>query len=109
MFGLAFQGLRGRRSPFAGAFVALAIAAALVMACGTLLQAGLSAQSPVERYAGAPIVVAGDQNARINVGTGNEDTVPLYERVRIPAALESKLRAIPGVRAAIADLAVPAA
>src|SRR5690348_6062774 len=109
MLRVAFQGLRGRKGPFVGAFVALAIAAALVMACGTLLQAGLSSKSPVERYAGAPIVVSGDQNAQINVGTDNEDSVPLYERVRIPATLAAKLRALPGVRAAIADIGVTAA
>src|SRR5690242_12251158 len=109
MLRLALQGLHGRKGPFAGAFVALAIAAALVMACATLLQAGLNAKSPVERYAGAPIVVSGDQKEHVNVGTDNEDSVPLYERVRIPAALEQQLRALPGVRAAVADLSVPAA
>src|SRR5436190_5502806 len=109
MLRLALQGLHGRKGPFAGAFVALAIAAALVMACATLLQAGLRSTSPVERYAGAPIVVSGDQNAHINVGRDNEDSVPLQERVRVPASLEAKLRALPGVRTAIADLAVPAA
>src|SRR4051794_1466397 len=109
MFALAIQGLRGRKAPFAGAFVALALAAALVMACGSLLQAGLESKSPVERYSGAPIVVAGDQNERINVGTQNEDTVPLYERVRVPASLASELAAIPGVRSAVADIAAPAA
>ena len=45
MLRLALQGLRGRKGPFAGAFVALAVAAALVMACGTLLQAGLQADA----------------------------------------------------------------
>ena len=39
MLRVAFQGLRGRKGPFVGAFLALAVAAALVMACGTLLQA----------------------------------------------------------------------
>src|SRR3954452_23647603 len=108
MFAIAIQGLRGRKGPFAGAFIALAVAAALVMACGSLLQAGLGSKSPVERYSGAAIVVAGDKNERINVGTENEDSVPLYERVRVPARLASELAALPGVRAAVADGAVPA-
>src|SRR4051812_6815988 len=109
MFAIAIQGLRGRKGPFAGAFIALAVAAALVMACGSLMQAGLEAKSAVERYSGAAIVVAGDQNEHINVGSENEDTVPLYERVRVPATLASELAAIPGVQSAVADLAAPAA
>src|SRR4051812_13189466 len=109
MFAIAIQGLRGRKGPFAGAFIALAVAAALVMACGSLMQAGLEAKSAVERYSGAAIVVAGDQNEHINVGGENEDTVPLYERVRVPATLASELAAIPGVQSAVADLAAPAA
>src|SRR3954471_21542013 len=79
------------------------------MACGSLLQAGLQSKSPAERYSGAAIVVAGDQNEHINVGGENEDTVPLYERVRVPATLASELAAIPGVQSAVADLAAPAA
>src|SRR3954468_10702908 len=108
MFSIALQGLRGRKGPFAGAFIALAVAAALVMACGSVLQAGLESKSPVERYSGAAVVVAGDQNERINVGTDSEDRVPLYERVRVPARLASELAALPGVRSAVADVAVPA-
>jgi putative ABC transport system permease protein len=108
MWRVAFQGLRGRKGPFIGAFVALAIAAALVMACGTLLQAGVQSTSPVERYAGAPIVVAADQNATVNAGTQGQDRVPLFERARVPSALAARLAAVPGVRAAIPDVAIPA-
>jgi putative ABC transport system permease protein len=107
MFALALQGLRGRKGPFVGAFIALMVAAALVAACAALLQAGLESSTPVERYAAAPIVVSGDQKAHINVGTDNEDSVPLYERVRIPAYLEPELRKVAGVRAAVADHGAP--
>src|SRR3954469_9911451 len=109
MFSIAIQGLRGRKGPFAGAFIALAVAAALVMACASLMQAGIESKAPVERYNGAAVVVAGDQNERINVGTDNEDSVPLYERVRIPQSLASELARVPGVRSAVPDLSVPAA
>src|SRR3954452_15735157 len=108
MLRLAFQGLRGRKGPFAGAFVALAVAAALVMACGTLLQAGLQSDAPVERYAGAPIVVAGVQKATIGAGTESEDSVPLYERAHVTASLVQRLQAVAGVEAAIADVSTPA-
>jgi putative ABC transport system permease protein len=108
MLSVALQGLRGRKAPFVGAFVALAVAAALVMACGTLLQAGLTSKPPVERYAGAPLVVSGAQSTRINVGTNSEDSVPLYERVRVPSSLGPRLATVPGVGRAIADVSVPA-
>src|SRR4051794_33590877 len=108
MLSVALQGLRGRKGPFAGAFIALAVAAALVMACGTLLQAGVRSTPPVERYAGAPIVVGGIQKARVNVGSQNEDSVALFERARVPASLVAHIAAVPGVRRAIADISVPA-
>jgi putative ABC transport system permease protein len=108
MLRTAFHGMRGRKGPFAGAFVALAIAAALVTACGTLLEAGLRSDPPVERYAGAPLVIAGSQQLTINPGTQNQDSVSLLERVRVPAALVPRLAAVPGVRAAIADVSAPA-
>ncbi len=105
MLRIALQGLRGRKGPFAGAFVALAVAAALVMACVTLTEAGLRAAPAVERYTGTPIVVSGVQELK----TGEDaDPVPLLERARIPAALVPRLAAVPGVRAAIADLSAPA-
>src|SRR3954451_24192151 len=107
MLSVALQGLRGRKGPFAGAFIALAVAAALVMACGTLLQAGVRSTPPVERYAGAPIVVTGVQKARVNVGSQNADSGPLFERARIPPPLVAHITAVPGVRGAIADISVP--
>jgi putative ABC transport system permease protein len=105
---IALQGLRGRKGPFAGAFVALAIAAALVMACGSLLQAGLQSAVPVERYSAAPIVVAARQQAQVGVGTQNEDSVALFERARIDAALVARVAAVPGVAHALADVSAPA-
>ena len=91
MLRLAFQGLRGRKGPFAGAFVALAVAAALVMACGV----AAPGRPPVARRRSsatpaAAIVLTGDQKARINVGTQNEDSVSLYERARVDAALAQR-------------------
>src|SRR3954468_6344887 len=106
MLSVALQGLRGRKGPFVGAFIALAIAAALVMACGTLLQAGLTDKPPVERYAGAPLVVSGEQSTRVDVGKASEGSAPLYERVRLPAALAPRLARVQGVANAIADVSV---
>src|SRR5204862_6173212 len=78
------------------------MSAVLVMAGGMLLQAALQTHPPVERYAAATAVIAGDQK------TGSDHDVDLTERVRIEASLTSRLESVPGVRAAIADVGVPA-
>ena len=61
MLRLALLGLRGRRSVVAGAAVALFFAAVLVTACGVLLASGVHSTPTPERYAGAPVIVAGKQ------------------------------------------------
>src|SRR5262249_8049251 len=57
---------------------------------------------PVERYAGAAAVVTGHQVV------GKEDHVVLGERARVDSSLAARLAAVPGVRAAIADVSAPA-
>jgi putative ABC transport system permease protein len=49
MFFLALSTLRFRKSGFAGAFIALFFASALVGACGILLETGLGGGIPAER------------------------------------------------------------
>ena len=105
---LALQGIRNRKGPFTGAFVALVAASALVMACATLLASGMRDQAPIERYAGTPVVVAADQYVKTEVGTENQENVLLAERARVDATLIAKLERVPGVRAAIADDSTPA-
>ena len=102
MLRLAILSARGRLSTFAGALVALFAAAVLVMAGGMMLEAALRSHPPVERYAAAAAVVTGQQI----VGTDHD--VPLDQRVRVSSALSARLAAIPGVRAAIDDVSVPA-
>ncbi|WP_018349619.1 FtsX-like permease family protein [Longispora albida] len=107
MFGLAVQTLRFRLAGFAGAFLALLCAAALVAACGLLLQTGLTGGLPAERYTGMTLV-GGDQEVHHNTGKKIKSK-PLTERVRIPASVGEKLRGTPGVRSVVADLTFPAA
>ena len=102
VLGLALHSARTRPGTFAGALLAFAMSAVLVMAGGMLLQAALETHAPVARYAAATAVVAGDQK------TGSDHDVDLEERVRVPASLVAKLAEVPGVRAAIADVGVPA-
>ncbi|MFD0275808.1 ABC transporter permease [Kitasatospora sp. NPDC127111] len=116
LFSYALQSLRTRRSGFVGAFCALFFAALTVAACGTLLETGLRGEIRTERYAGAPLVVAGDQQVHQTTvkdkGNGKtktkEKAKPLAERVWLPAALAGRIAAVPGVRAAVPELTFPA-
>ena len=102
MLRLALLSARGRLGTFTGAFVALFASAALMMAGAMPFEAALRTQPPVERYDAAAAVVTGHQVV------GTEDKVPLGERARIDSALAARLAAVPGVRAAIADVSAPA-
>src|SRR3954454_2590112 len=101
MLRLAILTPRKRLGPFAGAFLALAGSAVLVMAGGMLLESALRTHPPVTRYAAAAAVVTGHQDV------GPDHDVILGEPVRISSALAPRLAAVPGVRAAIADDAIP--
>jgi putative ABC transport system permease protein len=102
MFGLAILSARGRLGTFAGALVALFAAAVLSMAWGMQLESMLRTHPPVQRYAGAAAVVTGQQSV------GPDHDVALMQRARVSSGLAGRLAALPGVRAAIGDLSVPA-
>src|SRR3954467_14125674 len=113
MLRLALLGLRGRRSAFAGAAVALLCAAVLVSACGVLLASGVRTTPTAERYAGAPVVVAGQQTIRHRVSKYDSENVLLPERVRLSSALAGRLPppprgppAGPGARRVVQDVSV---
>jgi putative ABC transport system permease protein len=103
MLRLTFVSARGRLGTFAGALVALTASAVFAMAGGMNLEAALRTHPPVERYAAAQVVVTGQQI------TGSDHDVVLGERARVSSSLTARLAAIPGVRAAIGDVSVPAA
>ncbi|GAA2632860.1 ABC transporter permease [Actinomadura fulvescens] len=92
-------------------FVALVFAAALVGACGVLLESALRAHAPVDRYEAAAAVVTGEQSVSVRqkrAGSEPETQIrPLTERARVPVAAAERLRAVPGVRAVIADVSFP--
>src|SRR5438477_13003715 len=102
MLRLAILSARGRIGTFTGAFVALFASAVLVMAGSMMLETALRAHPPVERYAGTAAVVTGQENV------GKDHDVPLGERARVSSALAARLAAVPGIRAAIGDVSVPA-
>src|SRR6201984_1963794 len=102
MLRLAVLSARGRLGAFTGALIAPFAAAVLSMAWGMQLESILHTHPPVERYAGATAVVTGQQKA------GVDHDVLLGERARASSALIARLDAVPGVRAAIGDVSVPA-
>ncbi|MGV9266514.1 ABC transporter permease [Kitasatospora sp. NPDC003701] len=111
MLSFALATLRHRKAGFAGAFVALFCAAALVCGCGTLLATGLLGSVQPERYAAAPIVVAGDQNVHHveNKGKGKvkEKAKPIADHAWVPAALAERIKALPSVREVATEVTFP--
>src|SRR3954453_18608776 len=101
MLRLALLSGRGRLGTFHRALVALMAASVLTTAWGMQLESVLRGHPPVERYAGAAAVVAGQQIV------GADHDVPLTGRATGTAALAAALAAVPGVRAAIGDVSVP--
>jgi putative ABC transport system permease protein len=102
MLRLAILTARSRPGTFAGALLAFFAAGILAMAGGMLLEAALRTHPPVERYAASAAVVTGQQIV------GADHDVVLAERARVSASLAARLAAVPGVRAAVGDVSVPA-
>ncbi|ADB32293.1 protein of unknown function DUF214 [Kribbella flavida DSM 17836] len=99
MFSFAWSTLRTRWTGFAGAFIALFCGAALISACGLLLQSGLLAGISPERYAGASVMVAANQKLAVAESPDTEfgDHVPLA------ANRLGEIAAVPGVAQAVPD------
>ncbi|MEV5510906.1 FtsX-like permease family protein [Streptomyces orinoci] len=101
---LARRSLRHRIGAFTATFLALVIGAVIVMACGGLMETGIRSTVPPQRLTGADLVVAGDQTYRIHQpGKKHSKEVYLSERAQLPAELTDRIRAVPGVRTAIAE------
>ncbi|MFV5992622.1 FtsX-like permease family protein [Streptomyces sp. NPDC056231] len=105
--GLARAAVRFKPSSFVGTFVALLMSAAIVSACGVLLETGVRASVPAERYAKAPVLVAADQQAHLRTGSGegaSDQTTPFPDIARLPESLVRKAAAVPGAATAIGDV-----
>ncbi|TRO69573.1 ABC transporter permease [Streptomyces sp. IB201691-2A2] len=108
--GLARAAVRFKPAAFVGTFVALAMAAFIVSACGILLETGLRASVPPVRYAGAPVVAAADQRAHLVTGHGDnreDDAVPVPDRAWLDNSLVAKAGSVTGARAAVPDVTFP--
>ncbi|GAA2160896.1 FtsX-like permease family protein [Actinomadura napierensis] len=111
MLRIVLSTLRHRKAGFAGAFVALLCAAALVCACGVLLDTGLRGSVAPERYAGAPVVVTGDQfvhQRKIKKkGKVKHKAKAIAERAWLPAPVADRVRAA-GAHDVVTEVTFPA-
>ncbi|OXM64899.1 ABC transporter permease [Amycolatopsis vastitatis] len=104
---LAWQTIRTRLGGFAGAFIAILCGTALVAACGVLMESGLRAGVPTQRYAAAAVVVGGAQTVR-PPGADALSFEQVGEQPTVPAALAGRIASVPGVRSAVAEQSFPA-
>lgn len=112
MLWIVVSTLRHRKAGFAGAFVALLCAAALVCACGVLLDTGLRGSIAPERYAGSPVVVTGDQFVHKTIvkkkGKRKHKAKAIAERAWLPASVADKVRSARGVHDVVTEVSFPA-
>lgn len=104
---LASRAARMHRKAWAAVFAALALTSLLLGSFGLALASAGLGHARVERYAGADLVVTGDQSTRFTAKPWGSDpetaTAGLTERVRVPQAALKAVREVHGVRAAVAD------
>ncbi|MDR6974844.1 putative ABC transport system permease protein [Streptomyces sp. 3330] len=94
MLSVAWHTLRARWAAFVGSFVALALGVALLTVMGQALAASLDAPARApERFAAAPVVVAGQDTLRVATATG-ERTKRLDRPRPVPAGTVAALRAL---------------
>ncbi|MER6028067.1 ABC transporter permease [Streptomyces sp. NPDC001851] len=111
MLRYALRTLRARKAGFLGAFLALMCAAALITACGTLLDTGLRGTIRTERYAAAPVVVSGDQYVHQTTVKHKKGRTkvkhkakPIAERAWLPEGLRTRISQVPGVARVVPEL-----
>lgn len=111
MVRIAWSTLRRRPTQLIATFLALWCAVVMLAACCALFASALRYHGPVARYAAAPVLVASTQVSYVS-GSGDNretDSLPLAERTQLPASLAGTIATLPGVRAAVSDVAIPAA
>ncbi len=102
MFDIAWSTIRHRKGGFVAAFVALFLGSAVITACGILLVSGLASGVEPQRYAGADVVVGGEQSKDVP-----EDFDPVHpERAGLPATVTDRIAEVPGVRSAVGERTV---
>jgi putative ABC transport system permease protein len=90
-------------------FAALLYGAAVLTACGVLLESALRYHGVPQHYAAATVVVAAT-DLTVAQGSGEDlsvDSYPLPEGGRVSAGVAQRIAAVPGVRRVVPDVAVP--
>ena len=96
MLRMALASLRTRKGAALGGVVALFFAAAMVCACGVLLETGLRGTIEPGRFAGTPVVVTGDQQIHWVTTNGKVKSKDLTERAWLPDSVGSRLGSVHG-------------
>ncbi|GAA2065504.1 ABC transporter permease [Streptomyces albiaxialis] len=104
---LAARSARAHRRAWRAVFAALALTSVLLGAFALAVGSTALGHPRVERYAAAPLVVAGDQNTRYTAKPWGSDPetvrAALTGPVRVPARALDVVRTVPGVREAVPD------
>ena len=93
----------------AATFAALLYGAAVLTACGVLLESALRYHGVPQHYGASTVVVAAPE-LTIAQGSGQDlsvDSYPLPEEGRVSTSLARRIAAVPGVRRVVADVTVP--
>ncbi|WP_419996229.1 FtsX-like permease family protein [Streptomyces boninensis] len=108
---LAARSLRVHRRAWAAVFAALVLTSFVLGGFALAIGSAALGHARVERYAAAPLVVAGDQSTRFTAkpwgSEPNTEEVALTERVRLPRAAVGVVAGVEGVRKAVPDDSVP--
>ena len=106
VFKLVRMTLRERKAGLVGAFVALVGASMLITAFGILLQSGLGSGVAAQRYAGADVVVGGEEDFKATAG--KTKSKPLAQPAPLKSDVVEEIAGVAGVRRAIPDVTFPA-
>lgn len=90
-------------------FTALLYGAAVLTACGVLLESALRYHGVPRHYGAAAVVVAATELTTVQ-GSGEDlsaDSNPLPEGGRVSTGLTRRITALPGIRRVVADVTVP--
>ncbi|MET0234437.1 MAG: FtsX-like permease family protein [Kibdelosporangium sp.] len=113
MLRLTLRTLRYRKGGFVATFIALFFGAAIVMACGGLMETGIRTAIPPQRLAGADAVVVADRSfeqAKRNPADEEEDSESsvLPEQVPLETSALGKIKNVPGVAQVVPDFSFQA-
>jgi putative ABC transport system permease protein len=106
-FRLALASLRFRAAASIAVFLAVALGASLLIACGGLFETALRLNATPQRIAAAPVVIGGSGGFKLP--DEESETVPYAERAGVPADVVDRVRGIDGVDRAVPDVSFAAA